>query len=240
MLTPTTNHRKGNEPFRIAPPAGTSQGVGQKTGRFVKKDYRGHNNRGKTFCVIPPLSNMHPQNKKIRTHVHPLIKQLFPTLSDPKVPFAGRIKYFQKQWTQITSNPEILAIVSSWVILLISTPNQNKNPPQIKMESHKKELLTKEVKCMLEKGVIIKVNEKKGQFLSNIFLREKKEKGKFRPIVNLRHLNEHIPYQKFKMESLKDLKNILKMNDFMVKIGLKDAYFTVPLNRQSGKYVGFQ
>ena len=42
------------------------------------------------------------------------------------------------------------------------------------------------------------------------------------------------------METLKDVKNILKENDFMVKIDLKDAYFSVPINKESRKYVRFE
>ena len=42
------------------------------------------------------------------------------------------------------------------------------------------------------------------------------------------------------MESLKDLKNILKANDLMCNIDLKDAYFTVRISKQSRKYVRFQ
>ena len=108
------------------------------------------------------------------------------------------------------------------------------------MDLYKTELVTKEVDTMLEKGAIVKVKPEKGQFLSTIFLRGKKEPGKFRPIINLRQLNKNVPYQKFKMESLKDLKNLLKERDFMVKIDLKDAYFTVSLNQESGKFVRFQ
>ena len=83
------------------------------------------------------------------------------------------------------------------------------------------------------------VNPSPNQFLSNIFLRPKKD-GTFRPVINLKELNSFIPYEKFKMETLKDVKNILKENDFMVKIDLKDAYFSVPINKESRKYVRFE
>jgi len=42
-------------------------------------------------------------------------------------------------------------------------------------------------------------------------------------VINLKELNAYIPYQKFKMETLKDVKDILQPGDFMVKIDLKDA-----------------
>ena len=76
---------------------------------------------------------------------------------------------------------------------------------------------------MLKKGVIQKVSPSKHQFLSNIFTREKKD-GSLRTIINLKKLNQNMEYLHFKMEGLKDLKNILKKGDLMVKIDLKDAY----------------
>ena len=64
------------------------------------------------------------------------------------------------------------------------------------MDLYKTELVTKEVDTMLEKGAIVKVKPEKGQFLSTIFLREKKEPGKFQPIINLRQLNKNVPIPK--------------------------------------------
>ena len=49
-----------------------------------------------------------------------------------------------------------------------------------------------------------------------------------------------IPYQKFKMEGLKNVKEMLQKNDYMVKIDLKDAFFNVALNKQSQHLVRFQ
>ena len=72
-----------------------------------------------------------------------------------------------------------------------------------------------------------------------MFLREKKD-GTQRPILNLKKLNQNIPYLHFKMESLKGVKNIIQEGDWMVKIDMKDAYFTVPLSQKSQKYVRFK
>ena len=92
---------------------------------------------------------------------------------------------------------------------------------------------------MLEKGAIIPVAQVKGQFISNLFLREKKDGG-HRPIINLKKLNAFIPYLKFKMESIKNIKDLLSKGDYMVKIDLKDAYFSIPLNHESRKFVRFK
>ena len=41
------------------------------------------------------------------------------------------------------------------------------------------------------------------------------------------------------MESLKQLKD-LRQNDLMVKIDLKDAYYSIPLHPETQRYVRFQ
>jgi len=112
------------------------------------------------------------------------------------------------------------------------TPIQNKSPKTIHFDSTMKKQVTTEIETMLGKGAIKQTHQVEGQFLSNIFLRKKKG-GTFRPVVNLRKWNSHIPYQKFKMETLKDVKDTLKEGDFMVKLDLKDAYFSIPIHQNS-------
>ena len=58
--------------------------------------------------------------------------------------------------------------------------------------------------------------------------------------MNLKNLNKFIPYEHFKMESLHCLKFLLEQDDLLCKIDLKETYFTVPLNKNSQKFVRFQ
>ena len=55
----------------------------------------------------------------------------------------------------------------------------------------------------------------------------KKKDGGIRPCMNLKALNKFIPYKHFKMECLHCLKYLLEKNNFLCKIDLKDAYFSV-------------
>ena len=57
-----------------------------------------------------------------------------------------------------------------------------------------------------------------------------------RPVINLKALNSFIPYSYFKMEGLHLLKDLLRENNFMCKVGLKVAYFCVPLHRNHQKF----
>ena len=78
-----------------------------------------------------------------------------------------------------------------------------------------------------------------GQFLSNKFLMDKKYGGR-RPVINLKYLNAFMSYQQFKMEGMYLIKDLLQENDFLIKIDLKDAYFGIPLDKTSKKYICFQ
>ena len=49
-----------------------------------------------------------------------------------------------------------------------------------------------------------------------------------------------ISYSHFKMEGLHLLKDLLRQNDFMCKVDLKDAYFCIPLQRNHQKFLPFQ
>ena len=92
---------------------------------------------------------------------------------------------------------------------------------------------------MEEKGAIRRVEHVHGQILSNLFLRPKKG-GSFRAIINLKKLNQCIPYCHFKMEGMKEVKTLLHKGDLMAKIDLKDAYWSVPIGNESRKFLRFQ
>ena len=157
----------------------------------------------------------------------------------PVTPLGGRIGRFVRQWEKLTNDQNILDIVRGWTIPLASPPGSRANLKPYAMSSEEHARVSEEVASMLGKGAICLVNPSPSQFLSNIFLRVKKD-GTDRPIINLKDLNSHIKYEKFKMESLKNLKDLLHPGDLMVKIDLKDAYFSIPLNERSRKLVRFE
>ena len=100
-------------------------------------------------------------------------------------------------------------------------------------------LVDLELKEMLKKGAIMRTQPAQGEFLSILFLMGKKDGG-YRPVINLKMLNQFIPFLHFKLEGLSQLKHIIQEGDWMCKLDLKDAYFSVPLDRNSRKFVRFQ
>ena len=60
-----------------------------------------------------------------------------------------------------------------------------------------------------------------------------------RPVINLKWLNEWVSTEHFKMEGIPTLKDILQSGDWFVKVDLKVAYFTIPIDPGHKLYLRF-
>jgi len=126
----------------------------------------------------------------------------------------------------------MLQVVTGYKLELVSTPVQGVAPV---LGTGKVDLVEEEVQKLLRKGAIKAVPNCPGQFLSRIFLEPKKD-GSFRPVVNLRPLNQFIESLHFKMESLGMIKNLLKNNNWMASI---DAYLSIAVREHHQKHLRF-
>ena len=183
-----------------------------------------------TFCYISvqlvPLEKLE--------HVQPLVKEMFTEELKQNVPLRGRISHFVQSWEKLTKDQENLEIENRYKISLLRTPAQEKISLNTPLKENQKFLVEKEMKEMLKNGAI-KVSLQndqlsQNQFLSNLFAVKKNGCG-YQRVTNLKTLNQFVPYMHFKMESLQTLKYMMKERDYMCKINLKDAYFTVPLDK---------
>jgi hypothetical protein len=75
-------------------------------------------------------------------------------------------------------------------------------------------------------------------FISSIFTIPKKSGG-FRPVINLKALNNFVTYNHFKMEGLQTVKSIIQEKDWLAKIDLTDAYLTVPMHQSHRRFLQF-
>ena len=78
-----------------------------------------------------------------------------------------------------------------------------------------------------------------GEFFSTLFLVPKKD-GDQRPVINLKKLNSFMDAPHFKMEGIHTLKSLIQEGDWLVKIDLKDTYFSIPISQHHRKFLCFQ
>ena len=156
-------------------------------------------------------------------------------------PLAGCIAYFQRNWEALTQDPWILQTVSGYRLDLCETLYQSQPPRQLHFSEAEKSCLQEEVQNMLKKQAISETRERQrgSGFHSQLFLIPKKDGGQ-RPIINLKRLNAFVKTEHFKMEGIHMLKDLLKPNDWMVKVDMKDAYFMVPIATEDRKFLRFE
>jgi hypothetical protein len=98
------------------------------------------------------------------------------------------------------------------------------------------EIIESEISALLEKRAIEETQEI--GFISSIFTIPKKSGG-FRPVINLKALNNFTVYNHFKMEGLPTVKSIIQAKDWLAKIDFTDAYLTVPMHQSHRRFLQF-
>jgi hypothetical protein len=131
----------------------------------------------------------------------------------------GCIKNFINEWQLLTSDREILQTVNGYVIEFFANPLQHSLPRFINFSQTEINVINNEIDYLCQKGIITPCDREKGDYLSSIFLRPKKN-GSYRLILNLSKLNEYIVYHHFKMESLIDATSKITPNCWMCSIDL--------------------
>ena len=140
----------------------------------------------------------------------------------------------------LTTEKWVLDCVQGFQIPFTSLAVQDywPNPPISSAEQNS--LILVELNTLLEKGTITSVENPSGHkgFYSTLFLVPKKG-GQMRPVINFKKLKDWVEPQHFKMEGMGTLRELLRVNDWMVKVDLKDAYFTIPILADPQPYLRF-
>ena len=135
----------------------------------------------------------------------------------------------------MTSDKEILQTVLGLKLEFLGDPPVKHNSciPQFSKEDES--AVDLEIKKLLAKGVITKCENETGEYISPIFTRQKLD-GSCRLILNLKNLNEDMPYIHFKMETRQSL---ITSGCYLGSLDLKDAYYFVPIHPDHTKFLKF-
>ena len=151
---------------------------------------------------------------------------------------AGRLQCFYNKWENLTTDSFILNIVKGCKIDLLQQPSQMHVSKQKQFSAKEATFIEAEISKLLAKQVIIPSHHEKGEYISTIFLTPKKD-GSFRLILNLKRFNKFVRYQHFKMESLKQVIQMIKPDCFMASLDIRDAYYSVAIHESHQKYLKF-
>ena len=152
----------------------------------------------------------------------------------------GRIFHFATNWKVIMEDQWVLRTVQGFLIPFREEPCQVHLPQPCWYSESQMNLLRQEVTSLIKKGVVVTVvpsGLEKG-FYSTLFLVPKSD-GRMRPVINLKALNFWVRPQHFKMEGIHMLREIVAQDDWLAKLDLEDAYFTVPIDQEHRKFLRF-
>jgi len=100
--------------------------------------------------------------------------------------------------------------------------------------------LSTEIQALLQKQAVSVVHsEDREKGLYSMYFLVSNKPGEFRPILDLRILNQHIVCKKFHMLTIKQLLELVQPGDWFTTIDLRDAYFHVKIAPKHRKYLCF-
>lgn len=197
--------------------------------------------RSRLFREAPTAKTI-PEPKPIRGEVDQPVSDLqhmvgtYYVVNTPDN-FQGGKRLFEKQ-TKITSGPRTLKQVKGYKLEFSAVPQQVKMPRNIPFSSEEKIYVQKEIDIFFNIGIIEKANDHTCGYISNIFIKPKKD-GRHRIILNLIFFNNDIEHIHFKMDTLKSAIHLTKKNCYFTSIDLKDAYYSFAVHPSDRKYLQF-
>ena len=154
------------------------------------------------------------------------------------LPVGARLQNFCQTWLDLRSGPKIVQILKEGYTLPFRTrPNLARHPTIIScyVNPHRNSYLLEALHQLRDKTAVELVNNQKSLgFFNRLFLVHKPN-NKWRPI-----LEQSKPVsQKFKMETPETIRTSLQQGEWVTSIDFKDAYFHIPIQEQSRKYLRF-
>ena len=143
-------------------------------------------------------------------------------------------------WESFTNDPVILdAIKHHHIEFEAEYPTQTVQPNKINFSAAEIMIIDAEIAKLVTKEVLQVTNRVPDGFISNIFIRPKKD-GAFRMILNLKPLNKFVDYHHFKMDTFRTALKLIRPGCFMASVDLKDAYYSIPIAEEDRKLLMFQ
>lgn len=152
---------------------------------------------------------------------------------------AGGVGRAAKAWLQVTNDPWVLGTVSGYRIPFHTPPIQHAEPRMAALSEREQHALLQELGSLAADAVIEPVGSEPVDFISPLFVVPKAD-GKWRVIFNLKALNQFVATDHFRMETLRDLPDMLSQGMMLCKMDLRSAYHAIPVDVRDRRYLCFR
>ena len=151
------------------------------------------------------------------------------------------MQHFLPFWYKICKDRVVLNMLKGIKVPFIDNtpPIQTTLQRELKMSIEEQTFVDQELSDILTQGFIWKLDSMiLNVWVSNIFLVPKKNWG-FRMILNLKELNKHVVYTKFKMDGIEKVVQMLCPMDFCSSLDISRAYCHLYIFLDHQKYFQF-
>ena len=158
------------------------------------------------------------------------------------LPVGARLQNFWETWLDLGAGPKVVQILrEGYTLPFWIRPKLTRSPTVTScyVNPHRNSYLLEALHQLIDKHAVELVRNKTSlSFFNWLFLVPKPNKN-WRPILDLSNLNFFLKAEKFKMETPETIRTSLQQGEWVTSIDFKDAYFHIPIQEQSRKYLRF-
>ena len=158
------------------------------------------------------------------------------------LPVGARLQSFWQSWLDLGAGPKVVQILREGYTLPFQTrPKLTRFPTVVScyVNPQRNSYLLEALHQLIDKNAVELVRNKTSlSFFKRLFL-VPKPNNRWRPILDLSNLNFFFKTEKFKMETPETIRTSLQQGEWITSIDFKDAYFHIPIQEQSRKYLRF-
>ena len=160
----------------------------------------------------------------------------------PSLAVGGRLQKFWQVWLSLGVNPRVVSILREGYTLPFKIRPPLTRSPVIKSgyaHPGKSKALCQAVTDLINKLVVEKVVIRSSLAFYNRLFLVPKSNQRWRPILDLSHLNLFLKPGTFKMETPETIRLSLQKGEWVTSLDFSDAYFHIPISQRSRKYLRF-
>lgn len=155
----------------------------------------------------------------------------------------GRLGSYWENWQTIGADDWVINVLRGgyYIPFDADPPLLTTEPPDLCYSaSHPLfQELRNSVQSLLQKEAIEVVEASTLGFYSRLFLAPKKS-GAWRPVIDLKPLNQFLTPPKFKMETVHSIMEAMQPNSWCTSLDLQDAFLHIPVAQRHRRYLRFR